>query len=153
MNLIAKGGYQYPTTIDAALSEMEKFKPTKLYYQMNKQLGQSGQRTGHAFVTTGKAGATVATETDDGNNKQGYQCWNCDRWNDCKKYNCPHTTKEDSTPTRKAKQQEQTNGGVNMVNDRVISEKIQQAGRKILRPIIMLSDWALISLESQNQNK
>ena len=55
MNSISKGGgYQYPTTIDAALLEMEKFKPTKLYYRINKRSGQSGQRTGHAFVTSSR---------------------------------------------------------------------------------------------------
>ena len=119
VNSLSKGSYRYPDTIDEAYTEMEKYQPSKGYYQANRQApnphrSSNQRRTGHAFVTTG------STEEEP---KKSYQCWNCDRWNECKKYNCPHTTKEDGSPTkREAKQpQGEEEQGKQLFNDGVVT--------------------------------
>ena len=110
VNSISKGGYEYPITIDDARMEMEKFKPPRGHQIGAKKSGMTGARnmpgqrkTGHALVSNGGE-----------QEGKGFQCWNCDRWNECKKYNCPHTTKEDGSPTRKeSRQHEEGNQQLN----------------------------------------
>ena len=121
INSLSKSCYKYPTTVDAAHTEMEKFKPSKAsQYHQQRQTGNPGvrgynqRRTGHTLVTAG----TESEETP----KKEFQCWNCDQWNECKKYNCPHNTKEDGSPTKKEARRNQQNGS-QLFNDGVESER------------------------------
>ena len=114
MNSISKGGYQYPTTIDEARTEMEKFKPSKAFTattgarKLNPNRGASVRRNGHLFTTNASEGEREGKD---------YQCWNCDRWNECKKYNCPHTTKENGSPTRKESRRHEQEDGKQLFNE------------------------------------
>ena len=73
INSLSKSCYEYPTSVDAAHTEMEKFKPSKTsQYHQQRQTGNPGmrgynqRRTGHTLVTTG----TESEETP----KKEFQC-------------------------------------------------------------------------------